>query len=388
MLSYFLIEMKMTRILFYFAVMCSLLSQIPSFLDKGYDSYLKLSWMLPFTFLFLINPKDYISKELISFYAFLFVFFLYCSLCEVIYNVSYIGADLNNIGISFFVLIVSFNFWRIYGSQKVLRNISFLVLLSSLLLSYIVYTGYLSNYSIFEKVYAYSSKNSLGQIILSSAILAFVLYKPSKLLIKIPYYISIVYIIIIVFILKSRATIACVFFVTMYYVLFYKDRRIRIVFIGALTAIVVYVLKNPWAYDAIVNAILLGNRDASDLDDVSSGRLTLMRDCLALIEKNPLTGNGNYYFDCFPLVMIAQYGIIGAFFVFFFLANKIAFCIKKLDRKIGLDLALFLLFFSFLINSLFEAQPPFGPGVKCFQLWMTFGFVLASHSKRTIAHDK
>ena len=30
-----------------------------------------------------------------------------------------------------------------------------------------------------------------------------------------------------------------------------------------------------------------------------------------------------------------------------------------------------------MLNSLFEAKPPFGPGIKCFLLWLMLGFSLA-----------
>ena len=103
-----------------------------------------------------------------------------------------------------------------------------------------------------------------------------------------------------------------------------------------------------------------------------------------MIEEKPFFGNGNYYFDSFPIVTIVQYGIVGALPVFSFIAYLIFWSIKHLNRNDNYELCAFLMLFSYLINCLFEAQPPFGPGAKCFLLWVVWGIMLAKQEKRNI----
>lgn len=45
-------------------------------------------------------------------------------------------------------------------------------------------------------------------------------------------------------------------------------------------------------------------------------------------------------------------------------------------------LIVYLLFMVYMINSLFEAYTPFGPGMKCFELWAFFGIALAEQKRK------
>lgn len=77
-----------------------------------------------------------------------------------------------------------------------------------------------------------------------------------------------------------------------------------------------------------------------------------------------------------PIIMLFQYGIVGGLMIFSFLIYIGYYVTLRIDRN-SYNLIAFLLFWSFMLNSLFEAQPPFGPGVKCFLLWVFIGFALA-----------
>ena len=57
--------------------------------------------------------------------------------------------------------------------------------------------------------------------------------------------------------------------------------------------------------------------------------------------------------------------------------------IMGVESKKTVRMAAYVLYMSFLINALFEAYPPFGPGVKCFILWMVYGFALAEATLQT-----
>lgn len=140
----------------------------------------------------------------------------------------------------------------------------------------------------------------------------------------------------------------------------------------------IYILSNPSFYRTLVEGILFANRDSTDLNSLSSGRVEQLETCVDLFVSSPIIGIGNKYFDCFPIIILTQYGIMGAIIVFVFIANRIKECVYKLDLNNQLDLCAFLLMMTYMLNSLFEAQPPFGPGVKCFPLWMIWGIMLST----------
>lgn len=370
----------MAALLFYIAVVCCMMSQIPSVLEQGLDGYLKLSWLLPFAWL-LPNYSKFFNKELLFFYVFLIAFFAYCFLCENVTGTPYLGTDLYNMANSCFIYSISYVFWYKYGSPQKLKLISIIVLICAFLLAIIVYDYSLRGVSLEERQYAFQAKNSMGQILLASCIIAITTYIPKIKPIKILYAISMIVIIVVMFIMKSRATILGFFFVVAFFSLKYNNRRIRMLSFVLVVLLVGYILVNENAYDSVVNNILLGNRNTRDLDDLSSGRLSLMIFYIQMIPDNLFFGIGNKYLDCFPVVMVLQYGLIGALLVFFFLYRCAVYVNRQPKDFHTVGLALFLMFWVFMVNSLFEAQPPFGPGVKCFLLWMLLGFSLAENHK-------
>ena len=137
-------------------------------------------------------------------------------------------------------------------------------------------------------------------------------------------------------------------------------------------------MTSPTLYKTVVEGILFANRDASDLNSLSSGRVELLSSCIQLFLTNPFIGIGNKYFDCFPVIILTQYGMLGASIIFTFIGRVIKDCFCVLDKSNKLDLCAFLLMVTYLLDSLFEAQPPFGPGVKCFPLWMIWGIMLSN----------
>ena len=81
-----------------------------------------------------------------------------------------------------------------------------------------------------------------------------------------------------------------------------------------------------------------------------------------------------------PIAMVLQFGIFGAMIVLIFLAI-LTRKIVRFNRANQLHLVSYLLFIAMMLNSLFEAWPPFGPGVKCFMMWMMLGYSLAIGDK-------
>lgn len=369
----------MKSLSFYFAVACSIVSQVFIALEIGNSDLLKLSWFIPFVFYLLSNAKQFFDRILIPYYIFVLIFVFYCLCCEAVTNVTYIGADTYNICISIFILSVSYCYgMHVQSFKRSFNNLAFFFFVASLIYGISVYVKYLVGADMFSTVYAYGDKNSAAQIFLSACIILFTLFKPSNFAQKIVAYSLIVILLYVMFVLKSRATLLGFFFVLGYFTFVYKNKEVRYVFFLSIIAMCIYILSNPSFYRTLVEGILFANRDSTDLNSLSSGRVEQLETCVDLFVSSPIIGIGNKYFDCFPIIILTQYGIMGAIIVFVFIANRIKECVYKLDLNNQLDLCAFLLMMTYMLNSLFEAQPPFGPGVKCFPLWMIWGIMLST----------
>lgn len=382
----------MPTILFFIAVICSMISQTPELIAMKADAYLKITWIFPLLYLVVVRFRSVISLKLAFYYFFVIIFGLYCCIMQLSTNIDYltgeIGSDIVNIGISFMVTVVSFAYWENYGSPRKLRWLVVCLTVCGAYLAYAVYSQFLVKADISAIQYAFTEKNSMGQILVNVMVFGIACYIPKYTPSKVMYIIAFVFMLTVVFMMKSRATLVGVFFVIGYYILMYKNTKVRVLLFALSAAALVYLWVSPSAYETIVGNILLGGRDTTDLDDLSSGRIYLMSQQIAKIPDNLIFGSGVDYMDCFPVMVLVQYGLIGTFIMFLFLTEVAAKVSVKFKPRKGINLAAYLLFWIMMINSLFEAYPPFGPGVKCFILWMAFGFALAAYRRRQPAKQR
>ncbi|MBQ3804382.1 MAG: O-antigen ligase family protein [Prevotella sp.] len=278
------------------------------------------------------------------------------------------------------VAATSYSIYRHYGSDGMLRDIAVCSIISSLVLCYVLQTQYFVDYDLMDRVFAFNAKNSMGQILLNCAIVI-VLFPISRIMLfRFVQWFTIVPIVVMLFMLKSRSTLVGFFFVVFYMILQSRDKRIRWLTLAVVLAFIIYLLSNAEAFNTIVYGILMAGRDVNDVNEVSSERIQTISEALEIIPDNILFGVGNKYVDCMPISMMLQFGFIGFVIVITYIGILFR-KIVKLDLKNNIHLATFLIFVAMVLNSLFEAWPPFGPGVKCFMLWMMLGFSLALESK-------
>ena len=310
------------------------------------------------------------------FYLFLFLFAYFCFACDMFTANKYFTDDLYNVAISTVIAMVSYNFWLHEGSERVMKALCVVFLLGGLYLSYDIYVNYLQNSNIMSLQYAYGDKNSLAPILLCCGFIVFRMFTPQSRLLYWGGRAIAVAMLFVMILLRSRATFVCGLYILYYFVFKSKNRKLKL-WILALSALLgVYVLLNANFYDILFNGIIMAGRDSSDVNQVSSGRFFLIMTALPNIPKHPWVGIGDFYLDCMPIAMLIQYGIIGVAIVFFFL-YYIYKKLVKLDKNNLLFSTAFILYMVMLVNGLFEARAPFGPGTKSFMLWMFVAFAFA-----------
>lgn len=372
---------KIEVFLFFLAVVCSLISQTPEFIMNGSYQWLKYLWVFPCFFLCLKHYKQFFAPNNNLLFCILLSFMSYCLICQLMFNTIYISSDFNNIMMAVVICATSSVFWRYNRNDTINKILSCLLLAGGAFLANSVYSGFLVEADITGS-YAYSPKNSLSSILLCCAIIPLLNFRPRNLYLKFPYYIAISYLIFVIFLLRSRAVLLGLFFIVSYLIIKSnnKKKRYAVIFIAVIIFLIIFT--NEDIYNIIVVSILLSNSDASDIDSVSSGRVDIVSSGIQLFQDNCFFGIGEMYLENMPLAMLVQFGIFGAIIVFtllYVIYRKLISC----NFTISECKTAFLLFVAFLINSLFEAQAPFGPGAKSFLMWMTVGMAFSYEERKT-----
>ena len=375
------------RLSFLLAVFCSIISQIPSVLESSWSNPLKYSWIIPALLLLFNHPNRYFDRPIRWFLLFILCFGLYCGIFDAFSLNSYIRREFYNICISFLVFAVSYKFWKDYGGQKVLRMVVVSILISSFFLAFFLYAEYLQGSNVLSRVFAYNyGKNQASMIIFCSLLIGLLNLPFKKRWLSLLKYVLLVFLFYVVVLIRSRSTFVGVFYVIYYFVFKIHNKKLTYFTLIVTTVAVFLVITNPTLHHIIIDGILFAGRDAEDLNELSSGRVYKLSDTWDIFTQNMWFGNGNMYMDCMPVVVLAQYGIFGAS-VFFSFLMFLGFKVFSFDKRNDMYLTAYLLFAILILNSLFEAQPPFGPGIKCFMLWLMLGFSFANISNQKIKSE-
>lgn len=376
----------MPTIVFIMAIVLSLLSQTPAPGGEYHFLALKYFWAVTAVCLLATRPRDFFTRNT-SWMIWLaggFVFYLF--VLQTFRDITYIGDDAVNMLVSTAVAIVSFAFWRNYGSERSMRYVVLATLAGGLIVAAAGWINVLRFVSVAQYKYATIGKNSLGPILLSVCVITLANFKILRKRERPVAIAAMLFMLVVIFTLKSRATLLALAFVILFYIFRHVKQSTRLILVCVLTGAVIAVLAVPDLYQLVVKNVIFANRsfhhlDARNLDSVASGRLTLMMHNVVRMPSNLIWGIGVEYMDCFPLMQVVQFGVFGAALVFWYLIRVGILVCRRFNRHTPIGLCAFLLFWVFILNSLFEAQAPFGPGVKCFMLWMMFGFALADYSK-------
>lgn len=231
--------------------------------------------------------------------------------------------------------------------------------------------------------YAYNSKNSSAQILLSALIIGVSIVYPRTRK-KVPVLAILGSTAIIMFMMASRATIICIPFIVIY-LLFSSHIRMKQKFwiLGGLLGIMMIILNNEQLLSSLYS-ILTGNRSIYDLNALSSGRAGEWQQFFREFPNYMILGAGKYKIESFPLSVLFQYGLFVGTAIIALGCTPLIACFTKCNRRLLNTTnwkCLVLLSIVYLVNGVFEELSPFGPGIKCFSLWFVAG-ILFAHRKR------
>lgn len=263
-------------------------------------------------------------------------------------------------------------------TDKDLRFICLSYAMSATIVAISIYLEYFSvGFDITSRQYAYASKNSISQIVFTTVVIfMFVRLERFRILNWIKNVLILLEVVLLMM-LKSRATIIG-FLVCLLYIILGKqfNRKLRNLLALIIIVSILGLVFNRNLFNMIANNIIFAGRDASDLDSLTSGRISILSEFTTLIGGHWFTGVGALYYECFPLSCVLQFGVV---------AGILIIGISYLPIIKGIRFGKSDIYFSILsivcigygINSFFEGLAPIGPGVKCYFMWLMYGILYA-----------
>ncbi|MBM6774917.1 O-antigen ligase family protein [Olsenella profusa] len=229
--------------------------------------------------------------------------------------------------------------------------------------------------------YLFESKNSLGQIVGVAAIILLVnAFDESKQLRWQAFNLLISFSLSICSLLIQCRTaflaICCAFVF-----LLVLRRKKKLLLFACIVIILTLIFSSEWR-EFFVHAFFLDKYEGADANAMSSGRLGLWEKALESINGRELFGLGDYYVDNMYINLLANLGIIGFFLLMGFWVPRVILNLSRGSRIEGIPkscrhlfrfLACLTVFY--IVESLLEGFPPFGPGTCSFMFWILCGYL-------------
>lgn len=196
------------------------------------------------------------------------------------------------------------------------------------------------------------------------------------------YYCIILYLLLMCFLSECRTALIGIGVVTLLNIIFISKHKI-VLLLGVLIAVLV-VFRIPAVYKFAEKALGLSKMEQG-LDNFSSGRIGLYKEALQTFYDSPLIGTGNYYVDCSYISILAESGIIGFLLIEMVwwsqLVRSLIFASKN-KNMFGYFVVSITVFY--IMESIGEANPPFGPGAAVFMYWLMVELIISKKFEENI----
>lgn len=372
---------KIDNLLFIACFLC-VISQLPnlwgnSVISLGYNSL----WIL----IFLIFFKKYNGSLKINKYILFLpiIFNIFVIVVQLLTGLNYLNSNFfKPVNMCLFISVIGYFLGKYYDNKIIIKIIKSIVS-GTIILAISIFFNTFSGVDWQNTTgYLYTAKNSAAMIFLIVIIMGILYFDNFKKIVILP---ILIFLSILIIMLKSRATIICLIFILLYIIIFYvKNRQFKFLLLFLFILIALYVIYNPSTYDFFINKIMLNNRGSSNLTVITSGRDEHLEIFKSMFSNYFLIGTGGTYLESFPLAVLISYGIFGGTILIIYAFVPMYVVLKNMKHyKVNRKLQYLILSINIvmILNSFFEELPPFGPGVKCFTLWLFFGIYVGFVSK-------
>ena len=354
------------------------MSQMPFFISMRITRYISIGIWIAFfaSWLFSENQGRFsikgfpiVAAVIINIYSYVMRFF----------DPSFAESDLfTPILMSAFIYLNGKNIGY-HLNQKDMKRAFTAYIISSFFVCLSIYFSFLRGKSIVGRDYLYSSKNSVSQIIWTGMILIMLTkYRNiDRRFAKMLYVLAFLFMLYSLAIMKARATLICIPVVVLIILFNHVTKPGVKALIAVSMIVVIMVLSNERTYYSFINNIVYAGRSATNINDLTSERYgEWVEFGKVFFKNNYLFGNGRYKMESLVLTSLLEYGMLIGSFILVLAVYPIHYVRKA--KKTNSIIILTCIAVSYAINSIFEQLAPFGPGVKCYFLWLLLGILQTS----------
>jgi hypothetical protein len=361
------------------------ISQMPIFVENSLTRAISIPiWILLLAVLIL--EKRIVFNHFPMFAVFIcWLLFSYTLTLDIVTDKSYLSiALLYPFYLSFSIFFIGIILSRLLTYDDFLLLINSYII-SALIVAINIFGQYIIGNDIYGGIYIYGPKNSVSQILITALVFLLVIRQhKSTLFMNSIKYLSALFLIVVLLFLKSRASIIGIpVAAALILGLWEKQYKLKKVIIGVIIIFSILMLNDNF-YNITVNQVLGGGRNWSNLNDISSGRYYEWQMFPHLLKGFELFGIGRYKLESYPLSVILQFGILMGGLLIITTIWPAWWGYKKLDRSEPVNIAFIIIAILYFINGLFEQLAPFGPGTKCYMLWLMFGILYGNKMKNEI----
>ena len=371
------------------ACVISNIADYPAMVITGWGRLIAIAFWFLFLVSLIVKGVGLYGNSYFRTYLILYaVFCLNTAITGLVNDVNAFGNHFfRAVAIPILIVIVAMRYGLNFKSKDIKRICTWYFITTSIM-SLPLFLFYLRYTDLSSSVYSYDyGKNEIAVLLLFSLVIGTILYEPENILKKLFKYVSIIFILVDMIYLRCRSSFLGVIFLcgTLSIYSNRMTQKIRISVLLFLLGITVYFLANPDSFDFFLNQIVYAGRDGSDFSEVSSGRDEEMKQGFELFSQAPFWGLGyvGTTIDCFYASAIANYGLLAWPLITMALMPVVWSCFNLKNGKKE-DLCFFIMAFSMFFVSLVEEQAPFGPGVRCYFLWLMWGILLQVNNRNRI----
>ncbi|MBR3352209.1 MAG: O-antigen ligase family protein [Lachnospiraceae bacterium] len=371
--------LSVKNLLLELAIICSVFSQIES-VERVFRFAMYIMWILVLLFGLakqrsLVHINDF-SKTFIFAYL---LFVLFCLLRGFIDN-NFLTT--NYLRVLLVPLMVTISGDIVADDNiKTIDKLCRVYLICALIFAVWVQRTYFTSYSswLVSRRYIFSEKNSAGQIWSAAIFISIFLLHYKSRLEKTLIYMACMYLLIMIGICQCRTSILGIGVAITAYIFVRSKKKLKLTILIALVVLSLYYI--PFTRNFINQALFLTKYAGTDLNTFSSGRIVKYIKALQLFKSSPYIGVGQYYVDCSYLLILVESGIIGFLIIEWIWINKLILSYRyKANDKYRVFLFMMTTFY--IIESILEGYPPFGPGVSSFMYWFLSSVIINSLSNQ------
>ncbi|MBO4830815.1 MAG: hypothetical protein J5534_15575 [Fibrobacter sp.] len=375
---------------FFLCLACVLsnVSYYPALVSSGMGRIFAIAIWIFLAITLLFRGVCFVSSSF--FHAHLLLYFMVTLNTVITSVVNDVNAFYNHffpvVTISTIILIVAIRYGLNFKTVD-LKRICVSYYITTSIMAIPLFAFYLRGSDFSSSVYGYVfGKNEMAVMLMCSLIIGLVLYEADNRLKRVFKIVSILFLLIDILYLRCRSSFLGVAFL-LGSISIYSNKmtqKLRIAVVFGLLVVSLYFIANLESFETFLNQIIYAGRDSSDMSSLASGRDLQVKWGINAFLNSPIWGYGvGPSLDCFYVSAIVSYGLLAWPLIAMALLPVIWSCINLKNGKKE-DICFFIVAVSMFLVSLFEEQAPFGPGSRCYILWLMWGILLQINSRGSI----